>query len=74
MFWEREIKTLLAKEYKERLRSRPFRPDMKSMKYRKKHIFQMKMKIAQSKRSPDWTVQNLDDVLSKLKNKKMQRL
>ena len=67
---EREIKILLAKEYKERLRSRPIRPDMKSMEYRKKIIFQMKMKIAQSKKSPDWTMQNLEDVLSKLKNNK----
>ena len=30
----------------------------------------MKMKIAQSKRSPDWTMKNLDDVLSKLKYNK----
>ena len=61
-----EIKTLLAKEYRERLRSRPIRPHMKSMKYRKKRIFQMKI----AKRSPDWTMKNRDDVLSKLKNNK----
>ena len=36
----RGIKTLLAKEYKERLRSRPHRPDLKVMGKRMKRIFQ----------------------------------
>ena len=61
-----EIKTLLAKEYKERLRTRPVRPDMMYMKNRKKLIFQMKMKLSKCKSSPDWTKKNLDDVLAKL--------
>ena len=34
-----EIKLLLAKEYKDRLRCRPIRPDMKKMQKRKKRIF-----------------------------------
>ena len=66
----REIKTLLAKEYRERLRSRPVRPDLKLMKKRKKRIFQMKMKLAVSRDSPDWSMDNLEAALSKLKNNK----
>ena len=66
----RGLKTLLAKEYKERLRTRPFRPDLGTMKWRKKHIFELKMKLAQCKNSPDWTMMDLDNALAKLKNNK----
>ena len=66
----REIKTLLAKEYKERLRSRPQRPDLKVMGRRKKRIIQLKMKLAESRESPDWTMDDLDEALRKLKNNK----
>ena len=38
------IKKILSKEYKHRLRARPVRPDLESMKVRKNLIFRMKMK------------------------------
>ena len=41
-----EIKNVLSKEYKERLRLRPFRPDLKHFMGMKKTIFKMKMKLA----------------------------
>ena len=66
----RELKTLLAKEYKERLRTRPVRPDLKQMKSRKQRIFKIKMKLAESRTSPDWTMSDLDDALARLKNNK----
>ena len=66
----REIKLLLAKEYKHKLRCRPIRPDMKKMQKRKNRIFQLKMKLAESRESPDWTLDNLDKALTKLKNNK----
>ena len=66
----REIKLLLAKEYKDRLRCRPIRPDMKKMQKRKKHIFQLKMKLAETRESSDWNIDNLDKALKKLKNNK----
>ena len=37
-----ELKKLLAKEYKDRLRLRPFRPDMKHMKKSKETIFKLR--------------------------------
>jgi hypothetical protein len=37
----KEIKTLLAKEYKNRLRSRPIRPDLKETKQRRQKIFKI---------------------------------
>ena len=41
-----ELKKLLAKEYKERLRMRPVRPDLNCLEERKDRIFKMKMKLA----------------------------
>ena len=40
-----EIKKLLAKEYKDRLRSPPYRPDLLEVKKRKKRIFELKLKL-----------------------------
>ena len=65
-----DIKKVLAKEYKDRLRLRPLRPDLKNMKIRRKRIFQMKMKLAKSRKSPDWTMADLEKALANLKNNK----
>ena len=43
---------------------------MKSMKKRKKRIFQLKMNLAEGRESPEWTMENLDEALSNLKNNK----
>ena len=66
----REIKNLMSKEYRERLRNRPFRPDLKILTRKRKLIFQNKLNLAQNKKSPDWTMKNLDTALQQLKNKK----
>ena len=66
----KELKLLLAKEYKERLRTRPVRPDLRSMKVRKNRLFRLKLKLATAAESPDWTIENLDQVLARLKNNK----
>ena len=65
----REIRTI-SREYKDRLRSRPYRPDLENMKERKKMIFDMKMQLAQAKSSPKWTMEDLDRALGNLKNNK----
>ena len=63
----KEIKKLLAREYKDRLRSRPVRPDLKNMKVRRKIIFKLKMKLASMKQSPDWSMADFDLALFNLK-------
>ena len=40
------------------------------MKQRKNKIFNLKLKLAQCKKSPEWTMSDLDNALSKLKNNK----
>jgi hypothetical protein len=66
----REIRNILAREYKDRLRSRPMRPDLKELKKRKKFIFDLKMKLSQAKSSPDWKMSDLEKALSNLKKNK----
>ena len=66
----RELKILLAKEYRERLRTRPVRPDLSQLKARKNRIFQIKMRLAEGRKSPDWTMLDLENALARLKNNK----
>ena len=60
----------MAKEYKERLRTRPMRPDFKIFENKKKKIFEMKLKIAEANKSPPWKMCDLEAALSNLKNNK----
>ena len=65
-----ELKKLLAKEYKDRLRTRPFRPDMKTMKMSKEKNFKLKMRLAKRNVSSEWTMDQLDAALDNLKRNK----
>ena len=65
-----ELKSLLGKEYKERLRTRPIRPDLQGLEVRRKEIFQIKLKLAESNPSILWKMSDLEDALSDLKNNK----
>ena len=66
----KEIKKLLAKEYKQRLRSRPTRPDLGDIKNRRKEIFRMQLKLAEETTSAPWDMKALDKALANLKNNK----
>ena len=66
----KEIKKLLGKEYKQRLRPRPTRPDLGNIKRRRQLIFDMQLRIASSNKSLPWTMSDLDTVLRGLKNNK----
>ena len=66
----KELKKLLAKEYTERLRTRPVRNDISELEDRKKAIFEIKMKIAESNKSKKWTMLDLEEALGDLKNNK----
>ena len=61
------IKNLLLKEYTQRLRDRPVRPDIVNMKERKNLIFDLQLEIASSKSTPPWTMSELEKALSDLK-------
>ena len=65
-----ELKKLLSKEYKERLRTRPLRPDFRHLDRRRRRIFKMKMKIAEATSSKLWTMSDLEAALRDLKTDK----
>ena len=65
-----ELKKLYAKEYKERLRVRPVRPDLEQLENRKKEIFEMKLRLAETKSSKLWTLSDLETALADLKKNK----
>ena len=65
-----ELKALLSKEYKERLRTRPIRPDLKPMEDKKTKIFDLKMRLAELNNSKIWTMSKLETALKDLKNNK----
>ena len=54
------LRKLLAKEYKDRLRKRPVRPDLAHIRIRRKEIVQMKLKLAGTRESEDWKMSDLD--------------
>ena len=66
----KDIRNVLAKEYKDRLRSRPVRPDLRKMMKRKTKIFKMKIKLAQAHQSSEWSMSDLERALTNLKNNK----
>ena len=66
----REIKKLLGKEYKQRLRPRPTRPDLGDIKKRRQLIFDMQMKIANANETSPWKMSDLETALKGLKTNK----
>ena len=65
-----EIKKLLAKEYKQRLRCRPLREDLGDLKERRKEIFKMQLLLAEATSSSPWKMSDLTKALSDLKKNK----
>ena len=67
---EKSLKSLLVKEYKERLRTRPTRPDFAESEKFRNMIFNLKIKMASKNKSPDWSRADLEKALRYLKKGK----
>ena len=65
-----DIKNLLAKEFKNRLRPRPYRQDLLTTKLRRKKLFALKLKMAEMNKSKPWTKEDLEKALNDLKRNK----
>ena len=65
-----EIKALLHKEYKERLRPRPIHPNLKHIEEIKNKSFEVKLEDAKKHKSPDWTMGDLENVLKSVNQNK----
>ena len=66
----RDMKNVLALEYRNRLRSRPLRPDLQLIRKNKNRIFKMKMALANSRKTVEWKMEDLEKALNNLKKKK----
>ena len=67
---QNDIKNLLSAEYRNRLRTRPMREDLKMIGARREDIFDLKMRLSKMKESQPWTENDLDLALGDLKNNK----
>ena len=65
-----DIKKLLEKEYSERLRPRPTHPHLRHLDKIKLEAFEIKLKEAKLKKSDDWTMLEIDNVLKNIKKNK----
>ena len=66
----KHIKMLLSKEYQQRLRERPVKPNLGDIEMRKKEIFKMQLKLAEEVVTTPWTMSALDEAIANLKNNK----
>ena len=62
-----DLRKLLQKEYKNRLRSRPSHPDMKSHRRLRHQVIQMKLKLASQTQTKPFDMTDLEKVLHDLK-------
>ena len=65
-----QIRALLAKEYKQRLRARPKRSDLGDLEIRKNEIFDLQMKLAEANISKELNISDLKLALKGLTNNK----
>ena len=64
------LKDLYFQTYKQRLRNRPIREGFEEIKTLKEELFDLRMNIAKSAKSPPWTMDDLNWTLSHLKSGK----
>ena len=65
-----QLKQLLITEYKDRLRTRPIRPDLVNLRERKMKIFDLCMKFSKLNKIQKFNINNLECALSDLKTNK----
>ena len=65
-----ELKKLYLKTYKQRMRNRPMKKELKDLKNMKENLFDIRLKLAEEKKSDYWKMEQLDQVLKALKKNK----
>ena len=64
------IEELASKTYKDRLQNRPMNKEFTDLKEAKEELCRLRLKIAGKKKTPPWTMEDLDKVLKYLKKNK----
>ena len=60
---EKAIEALSVETYKKRLENRQMKDDLKNMQRDKEELCKLRLKLASKKRTPDWTMEQLEKVL-----------
>ena len=67
---EDKIEEAAIEVYKNRLKNRPMKDDLKHVKDAKEMLCEKLLKLAKSRKTPPWTMKDLDAVLKSLKKQK----
>ena len=64
------IKSLILQMFVERLRKRPMHPELKRLQNMKMKLAKMRLKLARKRRTPNWTMQDMEKAIKNMKNNK----
>ena len=67
---EKAIESLALETYKKRLENREIKDNLKGMKEEKDELCKLRLKISSKRKTPDWTMDQLEIVLDYLKRNK----
>ena len=65
-----KIQDIYSNAYRERLQHREIIPELEKLKALKERLFQVRLEKSKATKSPDWTMEDLDKVLARLKSGK----
>ena len=66
----KNLENLYLNTYINRLRPNQVQPHLQHLQQLKDYLFQLRLQLAQGKKTPDWTLKHLEKVLKSLKNNK----
>ena len=62
-----QLQQLYIRVYKDRLRHRTVLPEYTQMKEHKEYLYNLRLKLSKTRKSPDWTPSDMKKVMKKLK-------
>ena len=65
-----DLKNLYLKTYKQRMRNRPIKEALRELKDKKENLFNMRLKLAEERKSEPWNISQLEEALKALKKNK----
>ena len=67
---ENKVEEITLDAYKNRLKNRPMKDSLSNLKTLKENLCNLRLELAKRNKSPDWTMEQLEKVLSDLKTDK----
>ena len=65
-----DLKNLYLKTYKQRMRNSPIKEELRELKDKKENLFNMRLKLAEERKSEPWNISQLEEALKALKKNK----